>query len=312
MDEPGSHKEDDAVIIPLIEDTAPKSQDGNEIVPTDESGSHKEDDVVVIPLSESNVDEQSEEIMASLLEKGGPTVRDEATIEISIEDVLREDPEMSKYMCWGSFLDNKPSVKDSSNKDCTVEPTAAEAEATKVDAETSRFLTETVQRQEDGSTILKIKSDSPVPQASSSSTVRNEADPPPSVQVTDVFTKEDSFIQRFIECRENLSSAKNGIIDNLLATTRNHLYRKDVILFTTLIYPVNKNCLLAIEGHQGKVRDGLCKDYDVKIKIHKEQAKVSIIGKKERCEEALVAIKEIVFRQEKLIASFDSDWDVKV
>jgi len=300
---------DDAVIIPLIEDTTPKSQNDNEITPTDESGSHKEDDAVVTPLIESNVDEQqSEENVASLLEKGGATVR-EATIELSIEDVLRQDPEMSKYMCWGSFLDNKPSVKDSSNEDCTVEPTT-EAEATKVDAETSRFLTEAVQRQEDGSTILEIKSDSPVPQASSSSTVRNEADPPPSIHVSGV-TKEDSFIQRFIECRENLSSAKKGISDNLLATTQNHLAnKKDVILFTTLIYPVNKNCLFAIEGHREKVRNGLCKDYHVQIKIHKEQAKVSIIGKKERCEEALVAIQEIVSRQEKLVANLDSDWDV--
>ncbi len=150
-----------------------------------------------------------------------------------------------------------------------------------------------------------------VPQASSSSTVRKEADQPPSIQVTDVLAKEDSFLQRFIKCRVNLSSAKKGIIDNE-PTTQNHSAKKDYILFTTLIYPVKKTHLFAIEGHRGKGLNRICKDYEVKIKIHKEEEKVSIVGKKERCEEALVAIKGIVSRQEKLVANLDSDWDVQV
>jgi len=151
---------------------------------------------------------------------------------------------------------------------------------------------------------------SPVPQASTISTViRIKATP--SIPVSGVVTKEDSLLQRFIECRENLSSAKKSIIDNQ-ATTQNHLAKKDYILFTTLIYPVKKNHLFAIEGHRGKGLNRICKDYDVKIKIHKEQEKVSIIGKKERCGDALIAIKGIVSRQEKLVANLDSDLNVQV
>jgi len=123
----GTHKEDDAVSVPLIEAIIVKETDDNKIIPTDNSGNHKEDDTVATPLSESNVDEESEENVA--------------TIQLSIEDVLRKHPEMANYMCWGSFLD-KQAVKDSNKKD--VEP--------------DRLLTGAVQPKEIERTTMGIKS----------------------------------------------------------------------------------------------------------------------------------------------------------
>ncbi len=94
------------------------------------------------------------------------------------------------------------------------------------------------------------------------------------------------------------------------ATETENEAKKDHIPFT-LTHSVKKNLIFAIEGHQGKVKTGLCKDYEVEIKIHKEQGEITITGKKERCEDALVAIKSIVSELEKVIADFDSDWSVK-
>jgi len=93
---------------------------------------------------------------------------------------------------------------------------------------------------------------------------------------------------------DNVARAKNDIIDQICPTT--------------LIHPVKKNHLFAIEGHRGKVMNELCTEYEVRIRIDKENGNVLITGKKERCEAALVAIKTIESRQEKLVADLDSDW----
>ena len=95
---------------------------------------------------------------------------------------------------------------------------------------------------------------------------------------------------------ENVTSAKNDIMD--------------LVHPTTLIHPVKKNYLFAIEGHRGKVMNDLCKEYDVRIQIDKKQEKVSITGRKDSCEEALIAIKKIVSKVENTIEGFDMDWDV--
>lgn len=214
---------------------------------------------------------------------------------------------------------------------------------------------------------------SPVLQAPTFSPVREEGDGLPAVQVSDVrVKKEESFLQRFINCRKTsqsraalvgLESAnasgpkakevqveekvvvppeKMGFVvgrnfanvdrlewnyevkvsippkggnEVLLRGTAENVTRAkndiiDHIFPTTLIHPVKKNYLFAIEGHRGKVMNGLRKNFEVEIKIDKNKEVVSITGRKERCEEALIAIKQIVSTVVKTVAGFDGDWDV--